>query len=925
MNQKDKAKLHREWDGLLPKEMVDLFVDNAELFKDPDLIDLRILTRIESYKESRGTDEDIYAYDEWVSCLYKMAIENRTASQEALLKKMAEMVDEYVNEETMDENNDDDIEGVSKFSSTPKSYEHLREKWYGKLPKQMVDLFVDNAEIFEDQWDPDRLDRKILGMIRLMKDDTSLYDYDILVDDFEQLAIENRTASQETTLRKMIKMVDEYMRDDHASESQDDDGYEEEVSKSSSVPKSYEHLREKWYGKLPKEMVDLFVDNAEMFEDQWDPDRLDRKILKHIRLWKDNPSWYKYAILVDEYEQLAIENRTTSQEATLRKMIKMVDEYLRDDNASESQDDDDDEEEEEVSKSSSVPKSYEHLREKWYGKLPKEMVDFFVDNAELFEDQWDPDRLDRKILKHIRLMKDDPSFYDYDILVDRYEQLAIENRTASQEATLRKMIKMVDEYMRDDHASESQDDDEDEEEVSKSSSTPKSYEHLREKWYGKLPKEMVDLFVDNAEMFEDQWDPDRLDRKILKHIRLWKDNPSWYKYTMLVDEYEQLAIENRTTSQEATLRKMIKMVDEYITGKSEKKEKKQNHKGKSQQTRRTTAEKKDNVEKQKTSGNPQPSRRAKPKTEPKNKAQQKPPRQTAVSTNQSSRNNETKQNETSENDIPSGCMYSFVGGMAYFCGRAARFCVQHKVLSIVLLFLLLGWLFFGRCGSEKDTYRQEQVKSSYTAPKAGKAKSSDSEPVAQNVSEEEIMEAEARLENLFDDVTRYDSYFEIEKADKYGIADLKGNVKIEPTYDYIDVPNTDLGIIEVHNNDKYGMVSLQTLEEVVPTQFDFIGMASDDSKTIEVRVDEKYGLLSSENIELIAEPIYDYIGIYEEKTGLMEVRKDDKYGLFSPSKKKEVAPCIYDNIYYSGGLYQVRKGDKEGYLNEDGTVNKELQ
>lgn len=87
----------------------------------------------------------------------------------------------------------------------------LREKWYGKLPKGIIDLCVDNAELFEDQWDPDRLDRKILKVIHLWKEDPDLYDYDILVDDLEQLAIEDRTPNQEAALRTLIKMVDEYI------------------------------------------------------------------------------------------------------------------------------------------------------------------------------------------------------------------------------------------------------------------------------------------------------------------------------------------------------------------------------------------------------------------------------------------------------------------------------------------------------------------------------------------------------------------------------------------------------------------------------------------------------------------------------------------------------------------------------------------
>lgn len=87
-------------------------------------------------------------------------------------------------------------------------------------------------------------------------------------------------------------------------------------------------LREKWYGKLPKDIVDLCVDNAKLFEDQWDSGRLDRKILKVIRLWKDDPDMYDFEIMVEDFEDLAIEDRTASQEAALRTLIKMVDEYI---------------------------------------------------------------------------------------------------------------------------------------------------------------------------------------------------------------------------------------------------------------------------------------------------------------------------------------------------------------------------------------------------------------------------------------------------------------------------------------------------------------------------------------------------------------------------------------------------------------------
>lgn len=193
----------------------------------------------------------------------------------------------------------------------------------------------------------------------------------------------------------------------------------------------------------------------------------------------------------------------------------------------------------------------------------------------------------------------------------------------------------------------------------------------------------------------------------------------------------------------------------------------------------------------------------------------------------------------------------------------------------------------------------------------------------ENVSADEGVEA--MLEKKFDYVSGYDRYFEVKKNGKYGIADLKGNVKIAPQYDYISSADDELGVIEVRKNGKYGMVSLKTLTEIIKPKYDYISSVSEESKTIEVRANSKYGLLSTTNLSEIVEPTYDYIGSYNEETGLFEVRKNSRYGLFSPAKKKEVAPCIYNYISYDGGLYHVRKDSKTGYLNPDGSILKPLQ
>ena len=189
----------------------------------------------------------------------------------------------------------------------------------------------------------------------------------------------------------------------------------------------------------------------------------------------------------------------------------------------------------------------------------------------------------------------------------------------------------------------------------------------------------------------------------------------------------------------------------------------------------------------------------------------------------------------------------------------------------------------------------------------------------------DISSIEEMLEKKFDYVSQYDNYFEIRKKGKYGIADLKGNIRIRPQYDYISAPYVELGVVEVRKDRKYGMVSLKTFSEIIETKYDYISSVSEESKTFEVRANRKYGLFSSEDLSEIVAPTYDYIGSYHEDTGLFEVRKDSKYGLFSPKKRKEVVPCEYDYLTYDGGLYRVRKDWKNGYLNSDGSLVKPLQ
>ena len=195
----------------------------------------------------------------------------------------------------------------------------------------------------------------------------------------------------------------------------------------------------------------------------------------------------------------------------------------------------------------------------------------------------------------------------------------------------------------------------------------------------------------------------------------------------------------------------------------------------------------------------------------------------------------------------------------------------------------------------------------------------------EEISIDDNSSVEEMLEKRFDYVSEYAHYFIIGKGGKYGVADLKGNVKIKPKYDYISYADEEFGVVKVSIDGKYGMVSLKSLAEFIRPKYDYISSVSEESKTIEVLANSKYGLFSSVDLTEIIEPTYDIIGPYYEETGLFKVRKNSKYGLFSPKLKKEVASCIFSYISYEGGLYQVRQDGKSGCLNADGSILIPLQ
>ena len=77
--------------------------------------------------------------------------------------------------------------------------------------QEIIHLIEKNSSLFYDPYGENQIN-KILKRIDIYEDDMDLYDFDIFVDDLEQLAGEDLDESQKETLRKIASVVDVYLR-----------------------------------------------------------------------------------------------------------------------------------------------------------------------------------------------------------------------------------------------------------------------------------------------------------------------------------------------------------------------------------------------------------------------------------------------------------------------------------------------------------------------------------------------------------------------------------------------------------------------------------------------------------------------------------------------------------------------------------------
>lgn len=141
----------------------------------------------------------------------------------------------------------------------------------------------------------------------------------------------------------------------------------------------------------------------------------------------------------------------------------------------------------------------------------------------------------------------------------------------------------------------------------------------------------------------------------------------------------------------------------------------------------------------------------------------------------------------------------------------------------------------------------------------------------------------------------------------YAVIDVKGNVIIEPKYDYIEyLPNS--GDFLVKSNNKVGIISAKK-ETKIQILYDSLELIDSDSGLYLAKRDNKYGVIDSKgNIKIYIE--YDQIGIDNTKfeqndiknkylldNGMIPAKKGNMWGAFDKNGN-EVLAFEYESFGY---------------------------
>ena len=138
-----------------------------------------------------------------------------------------------------------------------------------------------------------------------------------------------------------------------------------------------------------------------------------------------------------------------------------------------------------------------------------------------------------------------------------------------------------------------------------------------------------------------------------------------------------------------------------------------------------------------------------------------------------------------------------------------------------------------------------------------------------------------------------------------------GKALLSTTYSKVSALSDDH--YRVRQGDKYGVVDLRSLAEILPIKYDAINIL--DGK-YELTINGKHGLADKSGAEIL--PImYDAINIFD---GKYRLTINGKHGLVDKAGT-EILPIMYDAISALGNAYKVAIGNKYGIVDSE---NKEI-
>lgn len=149
------------------------------------------------------------------------------------------------------------------------------------------------------------------------------------------------------------------------------------------------------------------------------------------------------------------------------------------------------------------------------------------------------------------------------------------------------------------------------------------------------------------------------------------------------------------------------------------------------------------------------------------------------------------------------------------------------------------------------------------------------------------------------------------------VVNPNGDIKAQLEQHYEQVYDFHDGFYKIKSK---GLLGLADSSGKIIQKPKFSSISTKNSKgLIKVQIGNKTGYLNIKGI-IVVDPIYSSID--QERDGLMKVSIDGKYGFLNANTLEIVTPCIYDYIYSKeGNKYQVKLGNRTGYLNADGSVS----